>query len=164
MLDKQRIVEVIEANLFSAVTAETRKRIADSLGLTPDKVLLGSKVMSIIDGDEVYRLQISESGGVTFLESDIQVAQAVLADALTRDPVGVWLLCQNRVPTTEAMVQSGIIQPTIIKLGEVQQPSISALDLINGILLAMTGERLALADGATINQAPPADLSSAGTQ
>jgi hypothetical protein len=164
MLDKQRIVEVIEANLFAPVNPETRKKIADALGVAPDKVLLGSKVISIIDGDEVYRLQVAETGVITFLETDIQLAQAVLSDSFLRDPVGMWLLCTNRVPTTEAMTQSGMVVPTIVKLGSAEQATISALDLVNGILFAMTGQRLSIGDEPPKEGNPQVDLSSAGTQ
>jgi hypothetical protein len=142
MLDKERIAEVIEAKKFAPVTDETRNQIADALGIKADKVLLGSRVICIVDGSEVYRLQVAETGVVRFLETDIELAEAVLNDAVQRDPVGMWLLINNRVQTNEQMAQSGTILPGAIQTGSGNQFTLSALDLLNGVLYAMSGYRL----------------------
>ena len=142
MLDKTRITEVITAHLFEPITEDTRQKMADALGIPAQSVLLGNKVISIIDGQEVYRVQLSDAGEVTFLETDLELAEAVLNDAFQRDPVGIWLLLNNRVQTTNEMAQSGTIMPGAISLGSGDTMTMSAFDLLNGVLYAMTGHRL----------------------
>ena len=142
MLDKTRITEVVTANIFEPITEATRQKMADALGIPAHSVLLGNKVISVIDGQEVYRIQLSDAGAVTFLETDLELAEAVLNDAFQRDPVGIWLLLNNRVKTTDEMAQSGTVMPGAISLGSGDTMTMSALDLLNGVLYAMTGHRL----------------------
>lgn len=142
VLDKEKITRVIEAHLFAPVTEETREIIASELGITAAGVTLGSRVISVSDDVRTYRLQVTEKGLAAFLETDIEVAEAVLNDAVARDALGIWLLINNRVQTNEAMAQSGTVLPASVQTGSDPQYTLSALDLINGVLFTMTGLRL----------------------
>jgi hypothetical protein len=146
MLDKNNILSVVQANLFEPVNdanrEATRQRIASGLNLGPDKVLLGREAITIIDDQEVHQVQIGTDGQAVLLGNAIDRALGFLNDLFNCDPIAIWLACCNRIPISERVSRENVMQPVSHVRADGTSYSLSGLDLVNGVLAAMTGRYL----------------------
>ena len=62
MLSKEKLEEVILANIFQLATPSAANKIASELELPPGSVVLGEKTIAITEDRETRHVQISADG------------------------------------------------------------------------------------------------------
>jgi hypothetical protein len=124
---------------FAQIKLFTRDRYVDAKATHPDAVNLGDEIVRRWNLHQETPPQ--PSSPIDLLE----VALRVLNEAHSSDPAAMHSMVNQRVPCNELLADHPTIQVGTNRLGDTDKFDVGMVGIINGILEAATGKRLAVA-------------------
>lgn len=155
MIDQQKIIEAIQANLFAPADCATKYNIAAALGISTDAVKFEDDAILILDETASRRFGITVTGVPAEIvprnRDAIEQAVVVLNEAFKADPVALWLLIANRVQCNEALAAHPWVQVRQHESPVKGVATVGLIGVLNGVLEPLTGYRVAAKFSETTN-------------